>query len=294
MVTALATGAGAVLVLLALRDVFHALLHPSGRGRISPVVSGLVWRACRRLGGRATGLGGPAVMVAVAVVWLGLVVTGWALVYWPHLDSGFSYGIGLEPARRDDLVDAFYVSTVTLTTLGFGDVVPTAGWLRLAAPVEGMIGFGLLTAGVSWILQVYPALGRRRAAALQLDGLRRTRTAQLLRQEEPEGIGAGAGAPILRGLAAELDQVRVDLLQYEVTYYFADPEPSSSLATLAPYALELSAAARESGAASLRHAGAVLDVALGGLAEALDSRHLHTGGSTSSVLAAYERAQCGG
>ncbi|MFD2024412.1 potassium channel family protein [Promicromonospora aerolata] len=284
--TVVATGAGVLLVLLALRDLFHTLLHPSGRGRLSTVVAGLTWQVCRRLGSRAVRLSGPAAMAAVAMVWVGLTVTGWALVYWPHLETGFSYGTGLEPAERHDVVDAFYVSVVTLTTLGFGDVVPTAWWLRLATPVEGLIGFVLLSAGVSWILQVYPALARRRAVALRVHGLRRTRTADVLDRME-----AGAVAPILRDLAGDIDQVRVDLMQYEITYYFVDPHASTSLAATAPYALELSAAARESGSASVRHAGALLDAALAGLAEVLDSRYLHTGGASATVLAAYRGAR---
>jgi hypothetical protein len=289
VLTVVATVAGVVLVLVALRDVFNTLLHPSGQGRISVVVSSLVWRVCRRLGARAVRLSGPASMAAVTVVWVGLIVTGWALVYWPHLETGFAYSTDFEPTRHNDLVDAFYVSVVTLTTLGFGDVVPTAWWLRLAAPVEGLIGFALLTAGVSWILEVYPALARRRAVALHVHGLRSTRTAELLGRMEP-----GAVAPILRDLAAGIDRVRVDVMQYEVIYYFADPRTSTSLAAMAPYALELATAAQESGSAQVRHAGGMLDVALAGLAEVLDRGYLHTGGSTGMVLAAYGRAQGAG
>ncbi|WP_125777316.1 potassium channel family protein [Antribacter gilvus] len=286
VLTVLATVAGVVLVLVAVRDVFDTLLHPSGQGRVSVVVTGLVWRVCRRLGARAARLSGPAAMASVTVVWVGCIVVGWALVYWPHLQTGFSYSTDLEPARRDDLVDAFYVSAVTLTTLGFGDVVPTVWWLRLVAPVEGLIGFALLTAGVSWILEVYPALARRRAVALQVHGLRLTRTAELLDRIEP-----GMVAPVLRGLAAGINQVRVDFMQYEVIYYFVDPHEATSLAASVPYALELAAAAGESDSAGVRHAGGVLDVALSGLAQVLDAEYLHTGGETRAVLAAYCRAQ---
>lgn len=289
VLTVVVTGAGIVLVLVALRDVFNTLLHPSGQGRISVMLTSLVWRVCRRLGARAVRLSGPAAMASVAAVWVGLIITGCAAVYWPHLESGFAYSTALAPTRRNDLVDAFYVSAVTLTTLGFGDVVPTAWWLRLAVPVEGLIGFALLTAGVSWILEVYPAVARRRAVALRVHGLRRTWTAELLGGMEP-----GAVAGILRDLAAGIDQICVDFVQYEVIYYFTDPHTSTSLAAMAPYALELTTAAQGSGSAQVRHAGGMLDVALAGLAEVLDSRYLHTGGATRTALAAYSRAQSGG
>lgn len=284
VVTIVATGVGVVLVLAALRDVFQTLLHPSGRGRISVVVTNVVWWSCHRLGTSAVRLSGPAAMVVVTVVWVGLVVIGWALVYWPHMETGFSYSTSLEPTRRSDFVDAFYVSLVTLTTLGFGDVVPATWWLRLVAPVEGLIGFALLSAGVSWILQVYPALARRRAVALHVHGLWSMRTVELLGGLEP-----GAVAQILRDLAAGIDRIRVDLMQYEVIYYFADPHGSTSLAAMAGYVLELSAAAQESGFGQVRHAGGMLDVSVAGLAEVLDSGYLHTGGTTATVLAAYGR-----
>ncbi|MFC7876169.1 ion channel [Isoptericola sp. NPDC057391] len=35
--------------------------------------------------------------------------------------------------------------------VGFGDIVPTTPWLRLATtPLQALIGFALLTAAVSW------------------------------------------------------------------------------------------------------------------------------------------------
>lgn len=48
--TWLLTVAGALLVLLALRDIFHTLWHPSGFGTLAR----LVFRAC---GGRPAGCG---------------------------------------------------------------------------------------------------------------------------------------------------------------------------------------------------------------------------------------------
>jgi hypothetical protein len=38
------------------------------------------------------------------------------------------------------LLDAFYLSGVTFTTLGYGDFVPT-GWIRLVAMGESLSGF---------------------------------------------------------------------------------------------------------------------------------------------------------
>ena len=43
-----------------------------------------------------------------------------------------------------------YESHLTFLGSGFGDVVPQAPWLRLVVPAQSLIGFGLLTAAVSW------------------------------------------------------------------------------------------------------------------------------------------------
>jgi hypothetical protein len=66
------------------------------------------------------------------------------------------------------VLDALYLSTVAMSTLGFGDIVPVDGWLRLVVPVQALVGFLLLTAAVSWVLQVYPAPARRRVLAVRL------------------------------------------------------------------------------------------------------------------------------
>lgn len=63
------------------------------------------------------------------------------------------------------LVDAPYLSLVTVATLGFIDIVATAPLLRL---LIALIGFALLTGAVTWMRQIYPALTRRRVLPLRL------------------------------------------------------------------------------------------------------------------------------
>ncbi len=52
-----------------------------------------------------------------------------------------------------------------MTTLGSTDLMPKADWLRILMTVEALIGFALVTASVSWIVLLYPALGRMRTLA---------------------------------------------------------------------------------------------------------------------------------
>ncbi|WP_324650092.1 potassium channel family protein [Georgenia sp. H159] len=277
---------GGVLVVTALWDVFHTLWHPSGQGPVGKLVMRLVWRLSRHLGKRGRRLSGPSTMVLVIVTWAGMIIVGWALIYWPHMPDGFSFSPGLAPEQRNDALDALYLSLVAIATLGLGDIAPTEPGLRILVPLEALLGFALLTAAVSWVLQVYPALTRRRALALRLDGLRRVGTTDVLL-----GMSPATAARLLDGVTDAVGAVYVDLLQYSESYYFRDANDRTTLAMTAPYARELAGTAAGSDSEDLRHAGRALSAVLDDLATVLDDQFLHTGADTEAVLDAYREDQ---
>jgi hypothetical protein len=275
---------GAAVVLAVLRDIFHTLWHPSGHGGTGRRVLAAVWRVGRPRQGnrRVRALAGPLAMVVVVMAWVALIVLGWTLVYWPHLDDGFFISEALQQSTRGGLLDALYLSMVTLATLGFGDIVPTAEWLRVAVPLQAMLGFVLLTAVVTWVLQVYPALTRRRALAIRLSVLRRADAVRTLAEDD-----VPMAATLLEDLAGEVVQARVDLAQYVETYYFRDLEESVSLPANISMAVDLARAAERSPRADLRFAGTLLETALGDFAQLLDGHFLRVGGPPEAVLRAY-------
>ena len=114
---------------------------------------------------------GPLALLGTVVLWTALVVVGWAVIYLPHMPEAFNFGSSLSPSRSSDVVSSLYVSAVAVTTLGLGDITPADPVLRLLTPLEALVGFVLLTAAISWILQIYPALVRRRALARRIDVL---------------------------------------------------------------------------------------------------------------------------
>jgi len=282
----LITAAGAVLVLLTLRDIFHTLWHPSAHGSLSELVIRAIWRAGRRRRRRdhPRAVTGHIALLAVIVTWLALVVLGGALVYVPHMPEAFTFSSGVE-RERAGFLDALYLSAVTVSTLGFGDVVPAEPWLRLVLPAQSLIGFALLTAAVSWIVLVYPALARRRALAVRLSLTRRTVAHGLL--ADPDSV---LGAIVLRSLASEVVQVRIDLAQYTETYYFRDGPDDSALPATIGIAVDLAAQGQTSPRSDVRLAARMLDDAIDELARVLDDRFLRTGGSRAEVLAAYADA----
>ncbi|WP_367325272.1 potassium channel family protein [Streptomyces sp. HUAS ZL42] len=273
---------GAGLVMVTLRDLFHTLWHPTRHGGLSRLVMTAMWRLARRLRARrrVVGLVGPLAMVTVVGMWAGTVVLGWAIVYWPHMPGAFTFSPGSEAAQEPALLDSLYLSLVTVATLGLGDIAPGEGWLRLVSPLEALVGFALLTATVSWVLEIYPALTRRRVLAVRL---------ALLRDSDPttRQIDCTAGALLLDSLATEVVRVRIDFTQYAEAYYFHDGEDHSSLAAMVGYAAALAERGQAAGRPEVRLAGDLLTGALKDLAAILDQRFLHTGGTPADVFAAY-------
>jgi len=278
----LLTALGAALVAAGLWDMYHGLLHPSGRGALSHGVMAGVWRAAAATRHRWGSTVGPTAMVSAVLLWVALQGLGWALVYLPHVPDGFSYSPGLDPSRYGDFAEAAYISLVTLATLGFGDVVAVDPVIRLAMPLEALAGFALLTAALSWFTQVYPPLSRRRALALELHGLRAGDHAARLARLDPV-----VANHLLGEVALQVRQVRIDLAQHGESYFFREQDAALSLAHQVPYALELRDAAAACPGEDLQAAADALSTALEQLAGLLDRSFLKCGGTVPEVLAAW-------
>jgi len=219
-------------------------------------------------------------MAAVIAAWAGLAIAGWALLYLPHLPEGFVYGNGVPP--HGDLVEAAYISMVSLSTVGFGDVVAGSPIIRLLMALQAITGFGLLTATVSWFLQLFPALNRRRALAHQLNLIRESVEADGITGLEPLHATA-----LLESLAADVATVSIDLLSFRESYYFREVEQRSSLPATVAYAQRLASDARQGPSAELRFAGRMLQAALEELAEILRGKFGHPGDTSSAVFDSY-------
>ncbi|WP_104062480.1 potassium channel family protein [Arthrobacter sp. 4R501] len=277
---ALWTVMGAGLILLMAADVFHTLLYPHGSGPVGRTIMRGFWLLSRRLRGRASTIAAPLAMAAVIGAWAGLAAIGWALLYLPHLPQGFVYEDGVP--QRGDFAEAVYLSMVTLSTVGFGEIVAAHPLLRLVAAFQAVTGFGLLTATVTWILQTYPALSRRRAVAHHLNLFREAAGPEGLTSMEPRHA-----AGLLESLAQNVASVSIDLLSFHETYYFREVEQRGSLPATVAYAHQLASEAKLSENPELRFAGRMLHAALDDLAEVLRGKFGHPGTTSSEVFDSY-------
>lgn len=233
----LSTVGGVGLIGLVGRDAFDALFHAEGRGIFSRQITRAVWRLFRRAGTRRQRLplAGPVAFVTVIATWAGLLVLGWALLFWPHMPSGFRFDAGAE-AGGPDFVHALNVSLVTLTTLGFGDITPTSDALRLILPLEALLGFGLLSASISWLISIYPALSRRRSLAYEISLLR---VAEAEDNLSLDALTPDVAERLLAELTSRLVAVERDLVHFPISYYFSAGDSRFSLPVAAPYLLEI-------------------------------------------------------
>ncbi len=203
---------GLGLILAVLRDVFHQLFHPGGYGHLSDMLMRGVWRVFQALSRKRPErltLAGPTALIIVILSWVTLMTVGWTLVYRPYMPENFLFSTGLNPALHGGFVDALYVSFVTLATLGYGDITPTENLLRMLAPLQALIGFGLLTASITWVLSIYPALSRSRSLAQEISLIH---DAELIEGKSVTEMKSGFVEPLFQSLASQLVAVRNDLM----------------------------------------------------------------------------------
>jgi hypothetical protein len=159
----LLTVLGVALILTGLADVFFSVLHYDGFGFISRRLYNSLFNAVRSItkplprNGRAIGLSiaAPLMVPVTITIWISLIALGYALVYYVGMIRGnFAFSSGVEPSFSD----AVYASGVSISTLGFGDITPTSGLYQALSVSEALIGFGILTLAISYVIGVYGVL----------------------------------------------------------------------------------------------------------------------------------------
>jgi hypothetical protein len=174
MGTFIFTTAGFVLLALIIFDIYATVLHSSARyGPVGESLNRLVWRGARAIAFRLSranrhrllNMVGPLLLPLLIVVYVVLLILAFALVYYPHVPRGFTFGVEHPEASW---VDAIYFSGVTLTTVGYGDVMPRTIPMRFLALFESASGLVVISLAITYMLTVYSALERKRYVAASL------------------------------------------------------------------------------------------------------------------------------
>jgi hypothetical protein len=163
----LVTLLGAGLIAAALVDIFQTLFHPADRGAMRDWTARAVWNLFRTMARslrKVLTYAGPTAILAIMVSWAVLVCLGFALVYLPHLASGFSQVANDRRMAKGRALEAVTLSVGAVITVS-EVIYARLHWLELRRRAEAIVGFGLLTAGVPWLLSIYPVLEARGSLA---------------------------------------------------------------------------------------------------------------------------------
>jgi hypothetical protein len=175
MSAVLGTIVGLVLILLVLSDSFETMVSPrrvTRRLRPTRIFYWIAWPPWFYIGKKIANqkrreailsIFGPLSILVLFIVWaLGLMV-GFAVLQWSnhvplHLtDSGPS------------LFMYFYLSGITLFTVGYGDVTPDSTIGRVFAVGEAGLGLGFLALVITYLPILYQAYSNRESTITKLD-----------------------------------------------------------------------------------------------------------------------------
>ena len=158
---------GTLLVLFTVREIFHDIFHPTRSGSLSDFVGRIASLFMRHT--RLRSSVGPLALVAVMLCWVVLLAIGFALLYTGLYPQEFissagevSHGFWMKFLR------SLYFSLGSLGAFQTFDLNPRTAWLRLIVAIEGLVGISMITASVSWLVLLYPALARTRMLARRL------------------------------------------------------------------------------------------------------------------------------
>lgn len=167
--------AGAILVLVVLWEAFETIVSPrrvSRRFRLTRVfyrATWVPWRAAATIlpHGRKReaflSVFGPISLLALLVIWAGLIVLGFTLMQW-----GSGGGVQTT-AGRHEWTTELYACGATLFTLTPGDLVPTTRAARVLIVLEAGTGIGLVAMVIGYLPVLSQAFSRREANVSLLD-----------------------------------------------------------------------------------------------------------------------------
>ena len=81
--------------------------------------------------------------------WSALIAVSFAFIYWWFLSDSVAYSVGRLSDTNPCFRSYLYYSVVTLTTLGYGDIVPLTNRARLVVGIEVVFGYIMLGGLVS-------------------------------------------------------------------------------------------------------------------------------------------------
>ncbi len=225
-----------MLLLVVVYDVYATILDARARaGPISETLNRGAWRIVRAVAFRLSrprrhlllNIIGPLLLPALIVSYIFILVSGFALIYLPHMPAHFNIAEG---AGASPWFESFYFSGVTLTTIGYGDIAPRSVPMRLIALAEGATGFAVISLAVTYLVTVYRALERKRSVALSFyhQAEEGADVARFIAHHYLNGHFYGLES-MLRVAARDLQELLESHIEHPIIHYFHTVEVYKSL-----------------------------------------------------------------
>lgn len=157
-----------------------------------------------------------------------LLAVGFALIYCGILPREIAGPAGESHSFAQNFLRSLYLSLGTFATFQTFDLSPQTNWLRLVISIEGLIGISMITASVSWLVLLYPALARTRLFARRVSSLMEAEKRARLT------LVQALGAPLLTELAGGILQFRLDVILFPIMLNFYSANEGSTIANVLP------------------------------------------------------------
>ena len=223
----LSTAAGVTLILVGIADLFFTVLHYDGFGFLSSRLYRWLFGAARLLTRplprrwRAFGLSlaAPLMVPVTITVWILLISFGYALVYYGSISVKTFYFSS--PALEPSFLEALYLSGTAISTVGFGDITPLSTLYQLVAVSEALVGFGILTLAISYVIGVYGVLQQLGvlSAGLHHQSQDSSDPLTLLAPHFPDGQPRGLETHLM-DLHRGLVEIYEGIWRYPIVYYY--------------------------------------------------------------------------
>lgn len=218
---------GGLVILLVLVDVFVTIFSTSGAGPLTDRWTRLLWRALlalhrRRRIHQVLALTGPFMLLATIVVWYVLIGAGLLLVFAAHPGSVIDSSTNLPV----DVIQKVYFVSTTISSLGYGDMVPSGFPWTLVATTGTFIATLVLTVSISYVISVIAAAIERKTLAQGIFGLGDSisEIIENARLDEP----AHSLKHYITGIATTIDSHALKHLAYPILKYFHNPQADAS------------------------------------------------------------------
>jgi hypothetical protein len=217
--------AGAVIAAVGITDLFFTLFNYDGFTFLSRRFQRALWGVIRsaasplpdRMRHSFLSVGSASLLPTTVALWLGLEITGFALMFSPGLRDGSFHLTGADRS----LGTAFYLSAGDISSLTFGDVVARGALYRALVDLETIVGLATFTLALGYVVTAFDALGK-------LENLHGRVRRHAEHQQRPSSILARhfrGGEPndlpsFLQALGDDLEDYDQGLRRYPVVFYF--------------------------------------------------------------------------